>query len=227
MAIQYYITRVREDDKMWQRYLHMSKIFCKFARKFENRTMNNENKTSSMHAIDYTYTIQWVGPMTYEEYKKYVKSKETIDSSYFNFYYCEARKTIRSQYKRYLGIHKKNDGINKRVNTSHEHLGEFINEYPHFKLWIGSLGNVRQQKPTIIDRIETLFIRAYPEMLNENTDKKKKNLYSSISVTNLFYDQNEQPIRSNEHHPETLDDIVLFRADNDYFYHGTLRKMHK
>lgn len=45
-----------------------------------------------MEDIKHTYTIQWVGPLTYDEYKEYVKGTDTIASGYFNFYYFEARK---------------------------------------------------------------------------------------------------------------------------------------
>ena len=39
-----------------------------------------------MEDIKHTYTIQWVGPLTYDEYKEYVKGTDTIAPSYFNFY---------------------------------------------------------------------------------------------------------------------------------------------
>ena len=31
-----------------------------------------------MEDIKHTYTIQWVGPLTYDEYKEYVKGTDTI-----------------------------------------------------------------------------------------------------------------------------------------------------
>ena len=79
-----------------------------------------------MEEIKHTYTIQWVGPLTYDEYKEYVKGTDTIAPSYFNFYYFEARKDARCRWHRYVGIHKQNDGIEKRLNTKHEHFGEFL-----------------------------------------------------------------------------------------------------
>ena len=69
-----------------------------------------------MEEIKHTYTIQWVGPLTYDEYKGYVKGTDTIAPSYFNFYYFEARKDARCRWHRYVGIHKQNDGIEKRLN---------------------------------------------------------------------------------------------------------------
>ena len=46
-----------------------------------------------MEDIKHTYTIQWVGPLSYEEYRAYIKRDDTIMSGYFNFYYFEAQKT--------------------------------------------------------------------------------------------------------------------------------------
>lgn len=31
-----------------------------------------------MEDIKHTYTIQWVGPLTYDEYKEYVKGKDVL-----------------------------------------------------------------------------------------------------------------------------------------------------
>lgn len=31
-----------------------------------------------MEDIKHTYTLQWVGPLTYDEYKEYVKGTDTI-----------------------------------------------------------------------------------------------------------------------------------------------------
>lgn len=70
-----------------------------------------------MEDIKHTYTIQWVGPLTYDEYKEYVKGTDTIAPSYFNFYYFEARKDARCRWHCYVGIHKENDGINYRLNA--------------------------------------------------------------------------------------------------------------
>ena len=60
-----------------------------------------------MEDIKHTYTIQWVGPLTYDEYKEYVKGSNTIAPGYFNFYYFEARKDARyCHWHRYVGIDK-------------------------------------------------------------------------------------------------------------------------
>ena len=88
-----------------------------------------------MEEIKHTYTIQWVGPLSYEDYKDYLKSEETISPGLFSIYYFEARIDGRYRKRRYLGIHKKNDGIDKRLNKSHEHLGQFV-AAKELSIWI-------------------------------------------------------------------------------------------
>ena len=140
-----------------------------------------------MDLIEHTYTIQWVGPMDYEEYREYLRNQETLDSAYFNLYYFEARKDARYRWSTYVGIHKNNDGIDKRVNTSHEHLGPFIkDEAKEIKIWIGSFANPKDQKPENVDIVETLFIKAYNDRLTENTMKKSSIPSSSICVTKSY-----------------------------------------
>lgn len=112
-----------------------------------------------MEDIKHTYTIQWVGPLTYDEYKEYVNGTDTIASGYFNFYYFEARKDARCRWRRYVGIHKQNDGIEKRLNTRHEHFGEFL-ECKDLRIWIGSFADTKNQKA---DRINGRKI-AYPSI---------------------------------------------------------------
>ena len=103
-----------------------------------------------MEDIRHTYTIQWVGPLTYDEYKEYVKGTDTIASGYFNFYYFEARKDARCRWRRYVGIHKQNDGIEKRLNPKHEHFSEFL-DCKDLRIWIGSFADTKNQKA---DRIK-------------------------------------------------------------------------
>ena len=103
-----------------------------------------------MEDIKHTYTLQWVGPLTYDEYKEYVKGTDTIASGYFNFYYFEARKDARCRWRRYVGIHKQNDGIEKRLNTKHEHFIEFL-DCKDLRIWIGSFAGTKNQKE---DRIK-------------------------------------------------------------------------
>ena len=101
-----------------------------------------------MEEIKHTYTIQWVGPLSYEDYKDYLKSEETISPGLFSIYYFEARIDGRYRKRRYLGIHKKNDGIDKRLNKSHEHLGQFV-AAKELSIWIGSFSHYNNQKEDI------------------------------------------------------------------------------
>jgi len=117
-----------------------------------------------MEDIEHTYTIQWVGPLTYKDFREYIKRDDTIMSGYYNFYYFEAQQDKRYKWHRYMGIRKKNDGIEKRLNTQHEHFREF-KDCNEVRIWIGSLANPKHQKDKNIDLIETLFIRAYSAML--------------------------------------------------------------
>ena len=96
-----------------------------------------------MEDIKHTYTIQWVGPLSYDEYKEYVRRSDTLPSGYFNFYYFEARQDARYNWHRYVGIHKENDGINRRLNTSHSHLKEFL-ESKDLRIWIGSFADANR-----------------------------------------------------------------------------------
>lgn len=98
-----------------------------------------------MEDTKHTYTIQWVGPLTYDEYKEYVKGTDTIASGYFNFYYFEARKDARCRWRRYVGIHKQNDGIEKRLNPKHEHFSEFL-DCKDLRIWIVSFADTKNQK---------------------------------------------------------------------------------
>ena len=116
-----------------------------------------------MEDIKHTYTIQWVGPFSsYDDYKDYLKSEETISPDLFSIYYLEAKIDGRYKKRRYLGIHKKNDGIDKRLNKSHEHFSQFVNA-KELCIWIGSFSHYNNQKEDNIDIVETLFIQAYKD----------------------------------------------------------------
>ena len=65
------------------------------------------------------------GPLTYCEYKEYVKGTDTIAPGYFNVYNFENQKDAQCRWRRYVGIHKQNDGIEKRLNTRHEYFHGF------------------------------------------------------------------------------------------------------
>lgn len=179
-----------------------------------------------MELVSKTYTIQWVGPMDYNKFKEYCKDEETLSPSCYNIYYFEARQDARHKWHKYVGIHKYNDGINKRLGQGHEHLGPYIkNDAKDIKIWIGSMARKVDQKPSIIDMIETLFIRAYREALDENVKKKKSVLQESICVVNLFYDEIEKANNCSKLHPMVLDDVILYRRETDSFMHGKLCNM--
>lgn len=147
-----------------------------------------------MDYIVHTYTIQWVGPMNYEEYKEYIRNPETLNPNLFNLYYFEARQDKRCKWHTYIGIHKQNDGINKRVNPAHEHLGHFIKNGDEIRIWIGSFAKENNQKPENIDIVETLFIKAYNDKFTENTKKKISLPKESVCVINTYYSKYKEKI---------------------------------
>ena len=103
-------------------------------------------RTTIVESIKHTYTVQWVGPFcSYKAYRAYLSDTQTIRSDYFNIYYFEARQDRRYKWNRYVGIHKANDGIEKRLNTSHGHLKKFI-DCRELHTWIGSIADEKQQK---------------------------------------------------------------------------------
>ena len=179
-----------------------------------------------MDLIEHTYTIQWVGPMDYEEYREYLRNQETLDSAYFNLYYFEARKDARYKWATYIGIHKNNDGIDRRVNPSHEHLGPFIKEdAKDIKIWIGSFANEKDQKPENVDIVETLFIKAYNDRLTENTKKKGSIPSSSVCVINSYYNTNDEPRSRKSEKQMRFDSVLIYLEESDSFMHGNLSKM--
>ena len=176
-----------------------------------------------MDYIKHTYTIQWVGPMDYDEYKEYLNNSETLSPEYFNFYYFEARKDARCKWNKYFGIHKLNDGINKRLKTSHEHLGPFIKEgAKDVRIWIGSFANPKDQKTKNIDIVETLFIKTYSFSLNINTKKKNMLSKESVCVINMYYNTNDEPIYTKTGKPRDFDDVIIYMEEIQSFKHGNL-----
>ena len=177
-----------------------------------------------MDLIEHTFTIQWVGPMNYEEYKSYIRNQETLSSDLFNLYYFEARKDGRCNWSKYVGIHKQNDGIDKRLNTSHEHLGTFIKaEAKHMRIWIGSFANIKDQKTENVDIVETLLIKAYPSLLNV---KKKRSLpQNSICIINTYYTTSEDVVKKKSDKPSVFDDVLIYLEESECFMPGNLTKM--
>ena len=139
-----------------------------------------------VESIKHTYTVQWVGPFSsYSDYRAYLNDSHTLGSDCFNIYYFEAQQDARYKWHRYVGIHKANDGIEKRLNTSHHHLKKFLS-CKKLHIWIGSIADEKQQKPANIDVIETLLIRAYTdEFLTENSMKTRSiESTSKCKITN-------------------------------------------
>lgn len=179
-----------------------------------------------MDIIEHTYTIQWVGPMNYDEYKKYNRSKDTLSPDMFNLYYFEVRQDKRYKWQTYIGIHKENDGINKRLDTQHEHLGPFIkSEAKDIRIWIGSFANGKDQRRDNIDIVETLFIKAYHDKFTINDRKKQKLPDCSVCVINTYYNTKEDPIKIKSDKPLVFDDVLIYLDESNSFMHGNLTKM--
>lgn len=176
-----------------------------------------------MEDIKHTYTIQWVGPLTYDEYKEYVKDCDTLDSGYFNFYYFEARPDARCKWHRYVGIHKENDGINYRLNARHEHFREFM-DCNDIRIWIGSFADAKNQKESKIELVETLLIQAYGKELTENKRKKVCLPSESVCLINLWFDKNERLKVYNIDRP-CFDDVVLYYGEEQMFKRGNLSRV--
>lgn len=178
-----------------------------------------------MQDIKHTYTIQWVGPFSsYQEYKSYIQDEETTDPSLFNVYYFEAKIDGRYNKQRYLGIHKKNDGINKRLNRSHEHFKNFI-DAKELSIWIGSFSNEDNQQEENVDVVETLFIQAYKDFLTEN-DKKTKSLPTeSVCIINMWFDKNDNLKRYAKPAPDIFSDVLVYYQEDNIFLKGNLSKL--
>ena len=175
-----------------------------------------------MDTINRTFTIQWVGPFHSEkELKDYKKDDETNGLDCFNFYYFEAKYRDNANWKRYLGIHKQNDGVDKRLNGSHEHFGKYVN-YKYLNIWIGAFGNESDQNPTNSEIVETLFIRTLRENLVENKRKKKNWPKESICVVNLWYDTHENVRLNRRNTIPFMDDVIVFDQEGSRLLHGKL-----
>lgn len=176
-----------------------------------------------VESIKHTYTVQWVGPFSsYSDYRAYLNDSHTLGSDCFNIYYFEAQQDARYKWHRYVGIHKANDGIEKRLNTSHHHLKKFLS-CKKLHIWIGSIADEKQQKPANIDVIETLLIRAYTdEFLTENSMKTRSNPPCSVCLINMWFDQNETMKTYRIARP--FDDVIIYYHQGNIFKHGNLAR---
>lgn len=178
-----------------------------------------------MEDIKHTYTIQWVGPFSsYDDYKDYLKSEETISPDLFSIYYFEAKIDGRYKKRRYLGIHKKNDGIDKRLNKSHEHFSQFV-DAKELCIWIGSFSYYNYQKEDNIDIVETLFIQAYKDLLTENEKKKKSLPSESVCIINMWFDKKDHFRKYAKKTPDIFSDVLVYYHEENIFMKGNLSKM--
>lgn len=171
-----------------------------------------------MQDIKKTFTIQWVGPFKdIEHMKRYLRDSSTCDKSLFNFYYFSGNKTgsghSTSKIYSYFGIHKKADGIEKRLNDCHSHYNDFAKN-KNLKIWIGAFGNERDQKAKNIEDAETLFISTYGnDVFTENTKKTKATIKESICIINLFYKRNEEPRARKPAEISFMDDVLIHETE--------------
>lgn len=181
-----------------------------------------------MENIEQTFTIQWVGPFrSLNGLRKYLNDPVTCEKSLFSFYYISGSKKGKGHPKtkrdyRYFGIHKSpNCSITGRLNASHEHLNDFVeNEY---RLWIGSFADDHFQTPENVEDVETLFISTHKDVLTENQKKKKAVPRQSICVINLWYNQQEKEWRRRPSETLVLEDVILYEKEFDRFAYAKLK----
>lgn len=174
-----------------------------------------------MEDINRTISIQWVGPFKSLEELKEHKSKANNGFSLashecFNFYYFwgNKKKCPKRKHYAYFGIHKNQDGIDKRVNASHEHLKDFNSD--GLEIWIGALGNMNCHTNNLVEDVETLFISLYGKYLTENKKKKSKTIKDqreTICVINLWYDIEERPSKYKPESVSFIDDVIVVERD--------------
>lgn len=171
-----------------------------------------------MQDITKTFTIQWVGPFkNMQQMKQYLGKESTCDTSLFNFYYFLGNKKGKgyscSKIYAYFGIHKKIDGIDKRLNNYHTHYKDF-HENGNMRIWIGAFGNEKDQQEGNIEDAETLFISTYGnKIFTENRKKIKANIRESICIINLFYKTNEEPWIRKPSDIFFMDDVLIHETE--------------
>lgn len=171
-----------------------------------------------MNDITKTFTIQWVGPFkNILKMKQYLNDSTTCEKSLFNFYYFSGNKKgsaySNSNIYSYFGIHKKTDGIEKRLNNYHTHYKQF-HENENMRIWIGAFGNAKDQKETNIEDAETLFISTYGNgIFTENTNKINAAISESICIINLFYKPNETPWIRKPTEILFMDDVLIHETE--------------
>lgn len=171
-----------------------------------------------MQDITKTFTIQWVGPFkNIQQMKSYLEDNSTCDKSLFNFYYFSGNKKGKGysalKIYAYFGIHKKTDGIEKRLNNCHTHYKDF-HENDNMRIWIGAFGNEKDQKEENIEDAETLFISTYGKnIFTENEKKVKAIIRESICIINLFYKTTEEPWIRKPADILFMDDVLIHETE--------------
>lgn len=173
-----------------------------------------------MQDITKTFTIQWVGPFkNIQQMNDYLKDDSTCDKSLFNFYFFSGNKKGKgysnARTYAYFGIHKKADGIEKRLNNYHAHYKDF-HENENMRIWIGAFGNEKDQKEENIEDAETLFIRTYGhDVLTENCRKVDAIIKESICIINLFYKTNEEAWKRKPAEILFMDDVLIHETEEN------------
>ena len=181
-----------------------------------------------MEDIKKQYTIQWVGPFHSLEqarrHRKGAKDELFATPDCFTFYYFRGNKKGRghklSKLYSYFGIHKALDGYHKRLNKNHEHFRKF-HENDNLDIWIGSLGDLDQFRPKVVEEIETIFIAMYgnDEFLTENDRKKKQSVESlkdTVCLINLWYNREEKPWLTKPESIKPFHDVIVCERDGKY-----------
>ncbi len=174
-----------------------------------------------MDDIKRTYVIQWVGPFkSDEEIADYVKkgdNGERCHSSCFTFYYLSGVKKIgRPKTHRYFGIHRKLDGIQKRLNYRHPILSSMKMD-SSLEIWIGCFGDLRWHSDRKVEEVESFFIRYYRDLLTDNIKKKRMSLSKlpSMSIVNLWYDKYETPWIRKPNSACFIQDVMVWEQEQD------------
>lgn len=181
-----------------------------------------------MEDIKKQYTIQWVGPFhSLEEAKSHrqgAKNDLFATPDCFTFYYFRGNKRGKgyrsSKFYSYFGIHKSLNGYHKRLNRAHEHFKDF-HENDNLDIWIGSLGDLDQFSPNVVEEIETVFIAMYKgtDFLTENERKGKQKveeLEESVCIINLWYDTKERPLKNKPDSIRPFHDVIVCEQDGKH-----------
>lgn len=177
-----------------------------------------------MYDIEHTFTIQWVGPFkNLNDYQSYLKSECPYITDIFSFYYFYGNKKGSGHPRnkkdyRYIGIHTAKGGIEKRLNSNHEHLSDFF----EYEIWIGTFANDNNRNKFNAELVESLLISTYKNILTENIKKKKSLPKESIAIINLWYRRNRQHWRRKKADIALINDTIFFEKETQMIFKGNL-----